>query len=140
MTNLLEKSLLLGFGIFTLTIFFSLVIPFLDHLSEFNKSNNNDLEPYLFFIDEIDKAVQFIIQNPDEDYLREVYYPCKTNLTINEYYIIFDFIIKNEIYNKVLVYNTSFYKKSFKNIPSKLYLLNVSYSSSSIILNFINLH
>ena len=140
MTNLLEKSLLLGFGIFTLTIFFSLVIPFLDRVSEFNKTKKTDLESYMIFINQIDQAVQFVIQNPEEDYLREINYPCKFNITFNEYYIICVFIIKNETYNQILIYNTSFYKKFFYNIPSKLYLLNVSYASSLIIVNLINLH
>ncbi|MFX1313783.1 MAG: hypothetical protein ACFFHD_14425 [Promethearchaeota archaeon] len=140
MTNLLEKSLLLGFGILTLTIFFSLIIPFLDQVSEFNKTKTTDLDSYIVFINKIDQAVQFVIQNPEEDYLSEINYPCNFNITFIENYIIYSFIIKNETHNKILVYNTSFYKKFFYNIPSKLYLLNVSSSFSFIIVNFINIY
>jgi len=140
MTNLLEKSLLLGFGIFTMILFFSLVIPFLNQVSEFNNTKKTDFESYMIFINEIDQAVQFVIENPEEEYNRKINYPYDFNITFNEYYIICTFIIKNEIYNKILVYNTSFYKKFFHNIPSRQYLLNVSYSSSLIFVNLINLN
>ena len=140
MTNLLEKSLLIGFGIFSLMIFFSLIIPFLDQITNFKETRNSGLESYINFISEIDEAVQYVIRNPEKDFLREIEYPHKFNITFDEYFIICDFIIENKSYNKILVYNTSFYYNFFHDIPPQLYLLNVSYSSSLIIVNFINLY
>ena len=40
MTNLLEKTLLLGFSIFLLTIFSAILIPFLNELTEHNEIEN----------------------------------------------------------------------------------------------------
>ena len=41
MTNLIEKSLLIGFGIFTLTIFSSILVPYLGKIAEFNQNEKN---------------------------------------------------------------------------------------------------
>ena len=46
MTNLLEKALLTGFGLFILTIFVSLINPFIISISEFNRTSKNDVENY----------------------------------------------------------------------------------------------
>jgi len=50
MTNLVEKTLLVGFGIFTLIIFLSIIFPFFGKLEE-SKGNNGDEE-------ESDKKIQ----------------------------------------------------------------------------------
>jgi hypothetical protein len=44
MTNLLEKALITGFGIFILTIFISLINPFIISISNFNKTINVDID------------------------------------------------------------------------------------------------
>ena len=43
MTNLLEKALLIGFGIFILTIFFILVAPFFGKITDFKENDKRDL-------------------------------------------------------------------------------------------------
>ncbi len=75
MTNLLEKSLLIGFGILVLTIFSSIITPFLAKIVEFNENEKNDLESYMIFINEIDLAIIYVIQNPNELYLKKIEYP-----------------------------------------------------------------
>ena len=44
MTNLLEKALLIGFGIFILTIFFILVAPFFGKITDFKDNDKRDLD------------------------------------------------------------------------------------------------
>ena len=44
MTNLLEKALLIGFGIFILTIFFILVAPFFGKMIDFKENDKRDLD------------------------------------------------------------------------------------------------
>ena len=44
MTNLLEKALLIGFGIFVLTIFFILVAPFFGKITDFKENDKRDLD------------------------------------------------------------------------------------------------
>ena len=43
MTNLLEKALLIGFGIFILTLFFILVGPFFGKITDFKDNDKRDL-------------------------------------------------------------------------------------------------
>lgn len=44
MTNLLEKALLIGFGIFILTIFFILVAPLFGKITDFKENDKRDLD------------------------------------------------------------------------------------------------
>ena len=87
MTNLLEKALLTGFGIFVLTIFLSMINPFIIQISEFNGTTENDIRIYENFFNEVDIAVKFIIECPDEIYLREIDYPKNLNVTFNDFYV-----------------------------------------------------
>ncbi|GAG22348.1 unnamed protein product [marine sediment metagenome] len=140
MTNLLEKALLLGFSIFILTIFSSILIPFLDDITEFNTQEKNNIETYLDFLDEVNDAVLYIIDNPEKSYLKDIQYPSNLNLTIFDTFIISEFIIGSNKYNKVLSYNGSFLNCFFHGVPPKTYILNVSYPFSNIIVNFITLY
>lgn len=139
MTNLLEKSLLLGFSIFLLTIFSSLLIPFLNEIAEFNNNDKNELENYISFFDEINYAVLFVIDNPDQSYLKSIYYPNYLNITSFDCLIIFDYRIGLQTYNKVLIYNTSFYNSFYHNLYPQIYLLNISFLYSKIKICFNNL-
>ena len=140
MTNLLEKSLLLGFSIFLLTVFSAILIPFLNELTEYNEIEKNELDTYIAFLDEISEAVLYVIRNPEESYLQDIRYPSNLNLTFFDAYIISEFLIGGIIYSKTSSYNTSFHNSYFHNLPPQTYLLNVSYPSSKIIVNFINLY
>jgi hypothetical protein len=140
MTNLLEKSLLLGFSIFLLTVFSAILIPFLGELTEYNENEKNILEIYTEFLDELNEAVLYIIQNPEESYLQDIQYPSNLNLTFFDSYIISEFLIGGNIYSKASSYNASFYNYFFHNLPPQTYLLNVSYLLVKIIVNFINLY
>ena len=66
MTNLVEKALLLGFSIFLLAIFSSLLVPILNEINDFNRNDKNSLNSYLDFYEEMDLAVNFIINNPSK--------------------------------------------------------------------------
>jgi hypothetical protein len=105
MTNLIEKSLLLGFGIFTLTIFSSIVVPFFGALAEFNQNDRNDLESYMYFINEIDQGINYIVQNPAELYLKEIDYPSNLNSTFYNNIAKFEFFIEDQLCVKIIEYN-----------------------------------
>jgi hypothetical protein len=140
MTNLLEKTLLLGFSIFLLTIFSSILIPFLDEITEFNNQEKNNLETYMVFLDEINDAILYIIENPEDSYLKDIQYPSNLNLTFFDSFFISEFIIGSNTYNRVISFNDTFLNSYFNDIPPKTYLLNVSYPYSNIIVNFITLY
>lgn len=135
MTNLVEKALLLGFSIFLLAIFSSLLVPILNEINDFNRNDKNSLNSYLDFYEEMDLAVNFIINNPSKLYQKDVYYPKDLNITIIDTFIIYEFQFRDDNFSYVLAYNQSFINRVFYNIPPKMYLLNVSYLSSKIMIN-----
>ncbi len=138
MTNLLEKSLITGFGIFTLTIFFIIIIPFFQNIEEYedNKSSEDTLEENLIFIGEIDNAIKSIMKKSDEDYTKYIKYPRELNLTTNENYVKFDFILDNKHEFKFLYYDIIFIYKFYSNVLPGTYLLNVSYRASLVNVEF----
>ncbi len=138
MTNLLEKSLLIGFGILILTIFSSLITPLLGEIVEFNRNEKRELENYMNFINEIDQSIIFAIQNPNESYLKKIKYPNGINISFYDHFAEYAFFFDEKVYNKILVYNETFSKSNFHNIPSKIYTLNISYNSFFIIIKLIN--
>lgn len=140
MTNLFEKSLLLGFSIFLLTIFSSILIPFLNEITDFNNREEDSLDSYMVLFDEIDSAVLYIINNPVKCYQKNIKYPRDLNITFIENFVIYEFVFGDDKFNKVLVYNISFLNCFFHDITPQIYLLNVSYALSHIIVDFINLH
>ncbi|MFX1327101.1 MAG: hypothetical protein ACFE91_03025 [Promethearchaeota archaeon] len=135
MTNLIEKSLLIGFGIFTLTIFSTILVPFLGTISEFNKNEKNKLQSYIIFIEQVDQGIHYIIQNPNDVYLKSIEYPDNLNITINQYYIKYEFLIEKEICVKIVEYNVSLLSSNFHRILPQIYILNISYFSTSIKVN-----
>ncbi|MFX1377770.1 MAG: hypothetical protein ACFFA4_01635 [Promethearchaeota archaeon] len=140
MTNLIEKSLLLGFGIFTLTIFSSILIPFLGTIVEFNQNGRNELEDYMFFINEIDQGINHVIENQDETYLRNIEYPSNLNLTLYSNIARYEFLIENQLCVKIKEYDGYFVKQNFQEITPGSYLLNISHYLSFIKINLIILY
>ncbi|TKJ24079.1 MAG: hypothetical protein CEE42_11360 [Promethearchaeota archaeon Loki_b31] len=126
MTNLLEKALLTGFGILVLTIFLSMINPFIVQISEFNGTIENDIIAYENFFNEVDIAVKFIIENPDAIYLREIDYPKNLNVTFNDFYVKYDFLIENKLNYKIYEYNKPFINIFYRNLSTTTFILNVS--------------
>ncbi len=126
MTNLLEKALLTGFGIFVLTIFLSMINPFIIQISEFNGTIENDIIAYEDFFNEVDIAVKFIVENPDVIYLREIDYPKNLNVTFNDFYVKYDFLIENKLNYKIYEYDKPFINLFYRNLSTTTFLLNVS--------------
>jgi hypothetical protein len=140
MTNLIEKTLLLGFGIFTLTIFSSIVVPFFGALAEFNQNERNNLESYMYFINELDQGINYVIKNPDEVYLKTVDYPINLNTSFYASIAKFEFFIENQLCVKIYEYNMSFFKKNYHQTPPDIYLLNISSRLSLIDITFNNIY
>ena len=138
MTNLLEKGLIIGFGIIILLIFFSLISPFFEKISEFNNNEENDIENYISFINEMDQAILYVIDNPEEDFLKSIEYPPNLNITLYNQYAKYDFIIGDEPQYEIIFYNESFIYNIFQDILSKTYLLNVSFALHLIKVQFID--
>ena len=136
MTNLLEKALLTGFGIFVLTIFISMINPFIIHITEFNGTIKNDIISYEHFFNEVDIAVKYIIENPDESYLREIDYPKDLNVTFNDFYVKYDFLIENKLNYKIYEYSKPFINHFYRNLSKTTLILNVSCFQNFIVVYF----
>ncbi|MHA1489822.1 MAG: hypothetical protein ACTSRI_09210 [Promethearchaeota archaeon] len=136
MTCLLEKSLLTAFGIFTLILFLTFVIPFLGEISDYNENDRGDLESYMTFINEVDNAILQVIDNPEDPSLNSVQYPENLNITFDNYYVKFYYLLENKQQIKILEYEEPFFQSSYQNIPSQTYLMKVSYRGSSIEVSF----
>jgi len=134
-TNLIEKTLLIGFGVFLLIGFLILISPFFEKI-EMIGEENEDTNIYLDFIKEIDYAILKVIQNPKQDYLKNIKYPPNLNITFNNNFVRFDFFLKGEMYHKIIEYEQTFYTKFYYNFPPNEYLLNVSFQNSLIQVNF----
>jgi hypothetical protein len=93
MTNLLEKSLILGFGIFSLILFFIFITPFLQEVREYKKNEDEDIDNYAEFINQINKAIREIMENPEKEVIKNIFYPKTMNITLDENYIRFDFLL-----------------------------------------------
>ncbi len=136
MTNLLEKALLTGFGLFILIIFISLINPFIISISEFNSAIKNDVEKYNNFFNEVDTAILYVIENPDVNYLDIIEYPENLNISLTEGYVKYNFLIENEVQYKIYEYVKPFISCAYINLSSSQYLLNVSCNSNYINVQF----
>lgn len=140
MTNLIEKSLLLGFGIFTLTIFSSIIIPFLSTIADFNENGRDKIETYILFINEIDQGINYVVQNPDDVYLKNLDYPSNLNISFYDNIAKYSFFVENQLCVKIEEYDMFFFNQDFCQISPGIYLLNISRYSSVIKVNFNNLN
>ena len=137
MTNLLEKALLTGFGIFILIIFVSLINPFIINISEFNSTIKNDVEKYNTFFNEVDTAILFVIENSHVNYLNEIEYPRNLNVTLTEDYVKYNFLIESEIQCKIYEYVIPFISRTYNNLSSSRYILNISCNNNYINIQFL---
>jgi len=126
MTNLLEKALITGFGIFILTIFISMINPFIIQISEFNDNINAEIEKYenLFF--EVDTGIKFIIENPNTTYIKTIEYPNNLNITLTGFYCKYDYVIGNKENYKIFEYIKPFIDHSYIKLPATSYILRIS--------------
>lgn len=140
MTNLIEKSLLVGFGIFTLTIFASIIIPFLGKITDFNQNGRNDLESYMIFINEIDQGINYITQNQEEVYLKIINYPSNLNTTFYANIAKYEFYIEKQLCVKIEEYREFFINSYYHQIPPGAFLLSISCHLSLIKVNISELN
>jgi len=126
-TNLLEKALLTAFGIFILVIFISIIFPFWDQIIDYKGNLEHDYELYSNVINEFDQGILFIIENPNEIYQKNIYYPEKLNISTNGFYIKYEYLIKNIPSYNIYQYNGQFLQTEFKDLPSQIYGLKIFY-------------
>ena len=132
MSNLLEKALITGFGIFILIMFLSLAIPFFDQLNQYNSDQRKKVENFLGFINEVDSAITIVNNYPHNDVLIKVDYPEELNLTLTDKYAKFYYLIDNIIHSIIYEYDYHFIDTNYQNMIPSSYLLRVSIDISLI--------
>ncbi len=132
MTNLLEKALLTGFGIFILTIFISMINPFIMQISEFNSTIKDDIEIYEDFFFDVDTGIKFIIENPNATFVKNIEYPRNMDVTLTGFYCKYEYVIGNKSSYKIFEYMKPFINHSYENLSANSYILSIS-----IVYNFI---
>jgi hypothetical protein len=125
MTNLIEKTLIIGFGIFIASIFLTFSIPFLDNILYYNNILEDDLNDYLKIINDVDEGILYIIENPNQIYQKEIYYPNNLNITLDGQYVNFEYYFQGEISVITLKYNTALKSCKFYDIVPQSYLYQV---------------
>jgi len=133
MTNILEKTLLTGFGVFILIISLSFITPFITSIFTFKSNQNDDLESYISLIDEIDQCINHIIEHPENVYLKTIEYPKNLNMTFKGNVAKFFFNYKENYQTKIVEYSKPFVECDFENILPLFYVLNISMKLSKIL-------
>jgi len=138
MTNLLEKALITGFGIFILVIFLSFIIPFFDQLNQYNEEEKDVVESYLEFISHMDSAIKSVNENPEEVNQSIIKYPEYLILNLNQTYAKFYFIIDGQNYTIIYEYARSFFPEyTIDNMGDFTYYLKITCISENIRVQFI---
>lgn len=137
MSNLLEKALLTGFGIFLLTTFLSLLTPFLGIIANFNNNKRDDLYSYSRFIDEFDCAIQEVIIDPELNYFEEIEYPVNLNITLENTYAKFYFLLGGDLQVNILEFEVIFHPRLFQDISPNTYYLSITVNLNYINVSFI---
>ena len=132
MTNLLENALIVGFGVFILTIFISMINPFILQVSEFNSTIKDDIELYEDFFFDVDTGIKFIIENPNATYVKNIEYPRNLDVILTDFYCKYEYVLGNQNNYKIFEYIKPFIDHSYVNLSANSYTLIIS-----IVYNFI---
>ncbi len=134
---MVEKSMLIGFGLFTLILFLSIIQPFLAEIMQFYDEDKQNLENIENFIEEIDNAIIYIISNPEEIYQKELLYPRDLNITISGNEVEYNYLINSNVYSNSKNYGILFHDVFYHYNTSKQYILQVFFESNYIRILFI---
>ena len=138
MSNLIEKSLLVGFGVFTLIIFLSIITPFLNVSLKNYLDDKKTLENYNNFIDLIDTGVYYVIANPKNEFRELIDFPPFMNISISKNEIQYDFKIDTSIVSKQKIYSINFVNVEYKDYPSQKYNLKVYFELELLKVSLVN--
>ena len=132
MTSLIEKALIIGFGIFIASIFISFIGPFLGHFLDYNNGLEDNLSDYIRLINDVDEGVLTVIDNRDYIYQKEIYYPESMNISIEDNYINFRYRIQDDTSDITIKYEIILKSCSFHNLAPNNYFYKVYFESNFI--------
>lgn len=131
MTNLLEKSLITGFGIFVLIIFITLIAPFYNEVEEFNEEDKDDIDNYIDFVGQLHNAILSVKENPGFIYKDNI--QCYENLDViiegKQVKIYFE--LDNEPYYKIFEYKVYLCNYTYDTFASEVYSLEILFINNN---------
>ncbi len=131
MTNLLEKSLITGFGIFVLIIFIILIAPFFNQIEEYKEDDKEDIDNYIDFVERLDNAILSVIENPDNTYKDTIHCYETLDLLIEGNQIKIYFKLEDDHYYKILEYNCYFCNYTYDTFASEVYSLEILFINNN---------
>jgi hypothetical protein len=138
MSNLVEKSLIIGFGVFSLIIFLSVITPFLNVSLKNYIDDKKTLQNYNDFIERVDKGIYYVIANPKNEYRELIDFPASMNISISENEISYYFKLDNDIISKHKSYSKNFFDVEYNDYPSQEYSLQIFFELELLKVLFIN--
>jgi hypothetical protein len=139
MSNLVEKSLIIGFGVFSLIIFLSIIAPFLNVSLKNYINDEKTLESYNNFIEKVDAGVYYVIANPNNEFSELIDFPSYMNISISENEISYYFKLDSNIVSKHNSYSKNFFNAEYKDYPSQKYSLKIYFELELLKVLFIKL-
>jgi len=137
MTNLIERLLLIGLGIFLLTFFISFAFPLINELDSYETSVGNELRECDDFISQIDAAIFLVIESPEDSVYEFITFPDNLNLSIYQTYITFEYYIEKVLIKNPKQYGVNFISRKFHDMYFSTYYLSVNWINVSISINFL---
>jgi len=125
MTNLLEKSLITGFGILVLIIFIILTAPFFNQIEEFKENDEKDIDNYMDFVERLDNAILSVFENPDITYKDDIQCYETLDLIIEGNQIKIYFKLEDDQYYKIIEYKSYFCNYTYDALASEVYSLEI---------------
>lgn len=130
MTNLIEKILIIGFGIFLLISFLTIINPFIDLFARYDFYQEK-YEKTIDNINLIDSSIRYSI-NQNRSYCQEISIYQDLNISIEKIQIKYEFFI-NKKDNLVLTYDRMMIDEFYSLHSKSNYLLNVTFLTSILI-------
>jgi len=131
MTNLIEKSLITGFGILVLIIFMILIAPFFNQIEEFKEDDEEDIDNYMKFVERLDEAILSVVENPDIPYKDDINCYETLDLIIEGNQIKIYFKLEDDHYYKILEYNSYFCNYTYDTLASEVYSLEILFINNN---------
>lgn len=127
MTNILQKSLLVAFGVFIVVSFLWFITPFTYSFIDFSNNEGSEINTFTTFIGEINSAIETIINEPDISVIERIDYPNNINLTLSKNMIKFVYFYDSQIKTQFYQYSIYFINRTFENITPGPYILKVAF-------------
>lgn len=137
-TSLLEKNLIVGFGIFILIMIFPVINQYIDEIIQYDK-DRDEIGKFTNVLETIDEGITSIEKYNISYYKSTLVIPKNLEILIERNHISYNLVLSNDIVEKIIFYKSNFstdqrfFKDSFKAlIEISTWRLKIQINISSI--------